>query len=587
MRYMRYLFGLCVTLWLVAEPAVSASSSAVLKYQLLGLEGSLKKNAQAWLGDEPDSPQNRANFLATYEQRLEDSLKALGYYRPDIKTSLKRTEPVWSLQIDVAPGPPVLINAISLQLLGAASTDEAFQQLLERSPFKEGDVFNHGDYDDFKNQLLTLGQERGYFDARFTERRVTVNVESDKADIYLHYESGQRFRFGAVEYSEFDIDPEILAELQPIKEGDYFDQSRMQFFQAQLQRTGYFSGVVIKPLFEQAVDYRVPLSVSLYPARRHSFDVGIGYSTDTEERLSLTWRTPLLNRYGHSQLTRISYSTINPSGQFTYMIPLTHPLDDVLHLSARLEDNEYGNLDSHQWEAGAQREIRSGKWVYSYSLRELTESWELTGTSFNNNYTLPGFAISHSTRAGSLLDPSGGLSQLYKLEGGGADWGSDINLLRATANYRYIVTPLVDHRVVARAQLGAVFIANSDRNNLAPSLGFFAGGSQSIRAFAYQSIGNDIRLPKSDGSEKKVVVGGDRLVTASLEYQYYFTPTWRGAIFVDGGDAFDSGDFDMHVGPGFGVHYISPVGAVRLEFANSASEDNSSWRMVFNIGAEF
>ena len=185
------------------------------------------------------------------------------------------------------------------------------------------------------------------------------------------------------------------------------------------------------------------------------------------------------------------------------------------------------------------------------------------------------------------MDPSGGLSQLYKLEGGGADWGSDINLLRATANYRYIVTPLVDHRVVARAQLGAVFIANSDRNNLAPSLGFFAGGSQSIRAFAYQSIGNDIRLAKSDGSERKVVVGGDRLVTASLEYQYYFTPTWRGAIFVDGGDAFDSGDFDMHVGPGFGVHYISPVGAVRLEFANSASEDNSSWRMVFNIGAEF
>ena len=583
---MRYLCALCVALWLLAIP-VAASSSAVLKVKLVGLEGVLKRNALAWLGDAPDSPQGRGNFLATYEERLEDSLKALGYYRPDIKSTLTRTEPVWSLEIEVAPGAPVVINVISLQFLGAASTDEAFQQLLASQPFTKDAVFNHGDYEDFKNKILTMGQERGYFDARFSESRVAVNVERNQADIYLHYESGERFRFGAVDYSEFDLEPELLAQLQPIAEGDYFDQSRLQFFRAQLQRTGYFSGAIIKPLVKEAVDYKVPISVNLHPARRHSFDVGIGYSTDTEERVSLTWRTPLLNRYGHSQQTRISYSTVNPSGRFTYTIPLTHPLDDVLRLSALQEDNEYGDIDSHQWQVGAQREIRSGKWIYSYSLRKLTESWKLQGTDFNNNYTLPGFAISHSTRVGSVLDPSGGLSQFYKLEGGGADWGSDIDLLRATANYRYIVTPVMDHRVVARATLGAVLIAKSDRKNLAPSLGFFAGGSQSIRAFGYQSIGSEITVLRDDGSPRKLVVAGDRLATASLEYQYYFTPTWRGAIFVDAGDAFDSGNFDMKVGPGFGVHYISPVGAVRLEFANSASEDNPSWRMVFNIGAEF
>lgn len=584
---MRYFFGLCVALWLLTLPVAAASSDAVLKYQLLGLEGELKKNAVAWLGKPPDSSQDRANFLATYEQRIEDSLKALGYYRPDIKTTLNRTEPVWSLEIEVAQGPPVVVNSISIELNGAASTDEAFQKLLAGSPFKKGDVFNHGDYEDFKNKLLKMGQERGYAEAHFSQSRVTVNVENNQADIYLHYDSGARFRFGAVSYNEFDLEPELLAKLQPFKEGDYFDQSRLQFFQSQLQRTGYFSSVLIKPLFDEAVEHQVPLSVTLVAARRHSFDVGIGYSTDTEERVSLTWRTPLLNRYGHSQLTRISYSAVNPSGQFTYTIPLNHPLDDVLHLSASQEDNKYGDIDSYQWEVGAQREIRSGRWVRSYSLRELTESWRLKGTDFNNNYTLPGIAISHNTRVGSVVDPSGGFSQFYQMEGGGADWGSDINLLRVTANFRFVFTPWVDHRVVARASLGAVSIAKSDRNKLAPSLGFFAGGSQSIRAFGYQSIGNDIRVRAEDGSEQHLVVGGDRLLTGSLEYQYYFTPTWRGAVFVDGGDAFDSGDFDMNVGPGFGIHYISPVGAVRLEFANSVSDDDPSWRMVLNIGAEF
>ena len=83
------------------------------------------------------------------------------------------------------------------------------------------------------------------------------------------------------------------------------------------------------------------------------------------------------------------------------------------------------------------------------------------------------------------------------------------------------------------------------------------------------------------------MVGGDRLVTASLEYQYSFNDTWRGALFVDGGDAFDEGEFDLHYAAGFGIHYITPIGAVRVELANSLSEDNPDWRLHLAIGAEF
>ena len=551
------------------------------------MRGSCERNARAWLGQAPETSQERSNFLVTAEQSVEDSLKAMGYYNPTVNMVLKRTEPVWSLEITVAAGEPVLIGAIDIQLSGDAAADDAFAELIKSAPFVEGEVFNHGDYERFKTRLLTLGQERGYFDAKLSESRVAVNVVSDQADIHLHYVSGQRFRFGAVDYSEIGLDPELLQELQPIEDGEYFDQSRLQYFQGRLQQTRYFSGVLIRPLIDQARDYRIPLSVTLYPARRHSFDVGLGYSTDTQERVSLVWRTPLLNRYGHSQQTRISYSAVNPSGRFIYTIPLSHPLDDVLHLSARLEDNKFGDIDSDQQELSAVREIRGGQWLYSYSARELNESWELKNTKFTNDYLLPGFSLSRSDRVGALVDPSGGFSQLYKLEGGSADLGSDIDLLRATANFSYIFTPLPLHRIVARTALGAVFISDDDRVNLAPSLSFFAGGSQSIRGYGYQSIGNEIDAIRDDGSKQTLVVGGDRLVTATLEYQYYFTDTWRGAVFVDAGDAFDSSDFNLNVGPGFGIHYVSPVGAVRLEFANSASDDDPSWRMVLNIGAEF
>jgi translocation and assembly module TamA len=327
--------------------------------------------------------------------------------------------------------------------------------------------------------------------------------------------------------------------------------------------------------------------VQLQAAKRHSFDVGIGYSTDTEERVSLTWRTPKINRYGHSQVTRLEYSQVNPSGRFTYTIPLKHPLNDILQLWARTEHNEYGDLDSRQDELGARREIRKGKWIHSYSLRGLNESWDVLQADATNDYLLLGASLSRRVTSGSIVDPKSGFNQLYTLEVGNEELGSDIDLARFTANLRYISTPWPRHRVVGRAGFGVVEIASGDRTELAPSLNFFAGGNQSIRGFAYQSIGNEIEFIQENGQKKTLVVGGDRLVTTSLEYQYYFTDSWRGALFVDGGDAFDEGEFDLNYGAGFGVHYITAVGAIRVELANSLSDRHPDWYLHLTIGAEF
>ena len=585
---MRLLIAFCLGLALLcSQPGRAAGEKPVLEYSVNGIEGSLLDNARAWLGDLPVSPQGRLNFIVAAQQRVEDSLKALGYYNADVSTVLQRTEPVWSLQIKVEPGEPVLISAINIEVRGEAEQDAAFKALLAQAPFRVGDVFNHGDYEKFKNRLLALGQQRGYFDAQLTEKRVAINVTSDTAAIELKYLSGERFRFGEATYEDSRLDSELLEELQPFKAGDYFDQTMLQTLQANLQSTRYFSGVLVRPQFDQVVDYRVPLLVTLTPARRHSFDVGVGYSTDTQERVSMVWRTPLLNRRGHSQETRVSWSAVNPGGRFTYSIPLSHPLNDVLHLSALVEDNEYGDTESRQKQVSVLREMRLTRWVQSYSARVLEESWEIKNTKFNNLYTLPGIAFSRSDRKGSLVNPDSGFSQFYKIEAGGEQLGSDIDLVRATANFSYIMSPAAAQRIVVRAAMGAVFISDSDRDKLAPSLTFFAGGAQSVRGYGYQSIGNEIRVTRNDGRPQKLVVGGERLVTGTLEYQYYFTDNWRGALFMDAGDAFDSDDMDLKYGPGFGVHYISPVGAVRLDLANGVSENNGDWRVHVTIGAEF
>jgi translocation and assembly module TamA len=303
--------------------------------------------------------------------------------------------------------------------------------------------------------------------------------------------------------------------------------------------------------------------------------------------VSMVWRTPLINGHGHSQQTRVTYSEVNPGGSLVYSIPLHHPLDDVLHLSARLEDDEYGDMDSRQQEGSIQREMRGSHWLLSYSARVLEESWQVKSTQYNKFYTLPGIAVSRSDRGGPAVNPSSGFSQFYRLEVGSEYLGSDVDLVRASAIFSFITSPWPDQRLVARASLGAVFLSGPDRTNLAPSLGFFTGGSQSLRGYGYQSIGKQLDVLRSDGTPQTITVAADRLLTGTLEYQYYFTPHWRGAVFMDAGDAFDQGDFDAKYSPGFGVHYISPVGAVRVDLANGVSENSGDWRLNVNIGAEF
>ena len=564
-----------------------AATGATLKYSVAGIKGKSLRNVEAYLGPPPETDSDRLNFISAARTKVENALQALGYYQPDITLTVQRTDPVWALDIQVEQGEPVRIRDIDIQILGPASDDEDITRLLDNIGFAAGDPLHHGHFEDFRKRLLSTGQQQGYLNGKITQSRVAVQVEAGTADVSITYASGPRFRFGEILYDKALIDPQLFDSLSTVEPGEYFEQSKLRKLQSSLQQTNYFSSVIVQPVRKRINRGQVPIEVRLQAAKRHSFEVGVGYSTDTEERVSMTWRTPKINRYGHSQITRVEYSPVNPSGRFTYSIPITDPLTDVAQLWLRLEENEYGDLKSQQLETGARREKKQDAWVYSYSLRGLRESWDAWYNDLENDYLLLGGIVSSRKYQGSVVDPSGGFSQLYTLEGGSEALASDIDLLRMTAEFRYIVTPWQRHRFVGRAELGAVEIASGDRSNLAPSLSFFAGGSQSIRGYAYQSVGVDEYVQRADGTTKKLVVGGDRLVVGSLEYQYYFTDTWRGALYVDGGDAFDEGDFDARVGAGFGIHYITPVGAFRVEIANSVSENNPSWYFHLTIGAEF
>ena len=81
---------------------------------------------------------------------------------------------------------------------------------------------------------------------------------------------------------------------------------------------------------------------------------------------------------------------------------------------------------------------------------------------------------------------------------------------------------------------------------------FRAGGSQSVRGYAHQSLGVQ---------EGSAMVGGRTLATGSLEYTHWFSGDWGAALFADTGGAADSWrDMRLSTGYGAGARWRSPVG---------------------------
>jgi translocation and assembly module TamA len=117
-----------------------------------------------------------------------------------------------------------------------------------------------------------------------------------------------------------------------------------------------------------------------------------------------------------------------------------------------------------------------------------------------------------------------------------------------------------DWHARVRVEAGQVFARQAV--GVPDTLLFRAGGDESVRGYAYRSLG-----PVVDG----VVTSGRSLLTASAEVQHPITPRlpalW-GAAFVDAGNAAERfGNLHPKVGVGVGVRYRSPVGPLQLDVA--------------------
>ncbi len=571
------LLLLAVALWPVIVTA------APLNVEIEGVEDELAQNVSAYVGEPPevDGERDARAFARRALENAQLALQALGHYQAEIERELNREEGddgAWTLRLIISPGEPVRLRDVDIQVTGEGADNPVIERVVADISLAPGQALNHGEYDSARDSLRNAALVQGFFDYEIVRHEVRVNADEGWADVFLAMRTGPRYRLGEVQFNDTPMQQDLLHRLVPFEPGVPYELDLVGDLSSNLNDSGYFESVRVLPQRDQAEGLVVPVDANLTVREKNSVGFGLGYSTDEGPRGRVSWDRPRHNSAGHKLSNEVRVSAVRQSATSRYQIPLEDPLNDTVEFSIGYIREDIEDTFSRQFVTGVQRtQVFDDGWARTQSLRVLDETFEQADQEGRTLLVLPGLAFS-PTRSRGGIDPYWGDTQRAAIEVAHENLLSDVSLARVTLATGWLRRFAPRHRILLRAEASA--LATGDFEDVPPSLRFFAGGDKSVRGFGYQEL-----APENEDGE---LLGGKYLATASVEYTYEFRPTWRGALFVDAGNAFsEPSEFEAKVGAGFGVRWISPVGPVRLDLAWGVSEPSPPFRIHISVGPPF
>lgn len=555
---------------------ISTAVRAQLQVNVEPRNNRVQSNIEAFIG--PVEADNRRDMWRLARHSQDQAIKAaqaLGFYHARIRPDVTGPDDSPVLVLNVRLGEPVLLNKVDIRIEGPGQGTEAFT-LPPSARLREGAVLNHGHYESYKTLISNQALRYGYFSGRFEKQQLRVDVDNYQADVTLVYQSGERFRLGDVAFSDTPFNENLLQRMVRFRTGVPYDADLLAELNRDLLSSGYFESVQVSAPANRAVDGLIPVNVEIRERNKHSLGFGGGFSTDVGPRGKVNWTQHWINPQGHSRGADLEVSAPRQQISTWYQIPLDPPQSHSLRLFTGFQNEEIDDVETQSLTVGAQllRTLDNG-WERVIGLRLEQERFSLGNESGRSTLLIPSLSFKRTVSDNSI-DPSKGYSLMVDLQGAKEGIVSDFDFVRVNASAKGLYTIFDRHRFLSRAAIGGIGSESFER--VPPSLRFFAGGDQSVRGYDFRTL-----APTDESGER---IGGRYLVATSAEYQYEFIDKWRGAVFVDHGNAVDSITDPRKTSVGFGVRWVSPVGPIRVDLARSVSDPDEGFRIHFAMGPE-
>lgn len=576
--------SLCLLISTLSNLAPNVYGQQMPSYQLVvsGIEGELNANVLALLSlnKYKDSDSLTPHLLSRYKsearKEIKKALQPFGYYSSTISMTENRHNDQDVIEITIDKGPPTRVAQVNVECLGKGCDSPWAEELSSSFPLQNGDTLDHRKYTNGKQQLITTALNNGYQKARLTRNIIKVKAEKNSADIGLTLELGARYYFGPITYQCDFINHSLLKKIIAQEEGDPLSPRAITRIRQLLLGTGYFATAEIIYNLNTATSGKVPVTIKLTPGVVNRYGAGIGVGTDTGFRGRLEWYNQRVNRFGHQFDMQLQPSQRKSRYGGVYTIPISDPKKEKLSLVGKWENENFDNTESKSWTSAVSYDELKKNGEYSLYLKFLDEDYVAGLDSGHATILAPGGSITWRW-TDDRINAHHGLRVSGTLTGGNSNLLSDTTFIQGSVRAKVIYSFLPSWRFIGKSDIGAT--AADEFLELPPSLRFYAGGDQSVRGYGYKRIG-----PEDAAGN---VIGGRYLFTYSLEVEKEIFENWGASIFFDSGTATNTWDeLTMHNGAGVGIRWNASFGQVRLDLAKPLDEENS-WRIHFNIGADF
>jgi translocation and assembly module TamA len=551
-----------------------------------GIEGDALKNVQETLvlpaGLVREGTVDRLwldRFARQAEDKARTALEPFGYYRALVTVTVEPAGERHLLRVQVVPGEPVRLTEVKVAVVGPGNEEKRLRRQVATFPLKKGDVLLHQKYEAAKSDLQSRARDLGYLDAEFSRHEIRIEKTATTAAIELVLDTGKKYYFGATSIQGApDYPDSFLRRHLTYTSGDVFSYPDLGETQRNFTNSERFKEVIITPEKQDAEAYKVPVTVQLQPGPRISLRPGIGYGTDTGARFTVRYRDLNMFHRGHELHSQLFVAERLQGLVIGYILPSPKDVGRSTTLQLNLQREEITTYTSRivALELARNRSFGTGRLGAAY-VKAQYEDYTVGAQNSTARLLLPGLRYSEN-RFDNPLRPRRGYRYAFDLRGTHQALGSDTKLVQILGEGSHLQPLPWRLSLHTRAKAGATFLSDP-LDVIPPSLRFFTGGDQSVRGYAYKSLG-----PR-DASGK--VVGGKQLLTGSMELERALFKDWGVSVFYDAGNSFQSfSAIELFRGAGVGLHYYTSVGALNLSVARPLGVDDPSIRFHFTVGLE-
>lgn len=521
----------------------------------------------------PEADGDRLALVRRSRREISDLLATEGYFNPQIRID-RGAGKDWKVVIE--PGARATISEVTLDFEGeiAGAGDDGVRALREGWRLPVGEPFRQAAWDAAKQQLLDTVSAHRYAAAHIVQSRAEVDPDAATARLSLTLDSGPAFYLGELQVEGLEALPEdLVRRYSTLKPGAPYDRDALLAFQSGLQNTPHFASVVVDIDRDPALAAAVPVRVQVAEAKPKTLGFGGGFSTNTGYRVEASYRDVNLLRRGWELGTGLRLEQRRQSLYADVFLPPEGQQRDSF--GALIDRSNVEGLKIGSEAVGVARKTVRGDIETQLALRLQRERVQPDGARASEHNTLTANWTWIRRAVDDLLDPRSGNVMEFQVGGGSSIALSDQNFVRLygrLVHYR----PVGERDVLILRAEGGATLAPS-RDGIPQDFLFRTGGAQTVRGYAYQSLG--VR-------EGSATVGGRYLGVMSAEYVRWFRPDWGAAVFVDAGDATDDRrNFDLRTGYGVGARWRSPAGPLAMDLAWGQQEQKL--RLHFSVAIAF